>query len=292
MRRIESIQEELQQFFNPNEVIPEESNEQQRLLRISLRICSTVVESLPKSAVSCCSSENAYSNLIGLRRWDKRSSLPLMFTFSGFPWKNQGQTLSQSPFSFRGSSQNRDSNDRMYNIKLSAWSTNIITASSTNKTTASNCSEILSYMGGGEQKELIKKVVNYRMIGGKRTKVSAIVYKTFHRLARTERGDAIKLMVNAVDNVKPVCEVAKVGVAGTIYDVPGIVDRDRQQTLAIRWILGAALKRRISYRKSLEKCSFAEILDAYRKRGIARKRRDNLHGLASTNRSFAHFRWW
>ena len=28
--RIESIQEELLQFFNPNEVIPEESNEQQR----------------------------------------------------------------------------------------------------------------------------------------------------------------------------------------------------------------------------------------------------------------------
>ncbi|WOL10667.1 ribosomal protein S7 [Canna indica] len=45
--------------------------------------------------------------------------------------------------------------------------------------------------------------------------------------------------------------------------------RDRQQTLAIHWILGAAFKRRISYRISLEKCSFAEILDAYRKRGIA-----------------------
>nr|ULQ69312.1 ATPase subunit 4 [Eriocaulon henryanum]ULQ69338.1 ATP synthase subunit 4 [Eriocaulon schochianum] len=45
--RIESIQEELQQFFNPNEVLPPESNEQQRLLRISLRICGTVVESLP-----------------------------------------------------------------------------------------------------------------------------------------------------------------------------------------------------------------------------------------------------
>ena len=53
--RIESIQEELQQFFNPNEVIPEESNEQQRLLRISLRICGTVVESLPmaRSAPKC-----------------------------------------------------------------------------------------------------------------------------------------------------------------------------------------------------------------------------------------------
>ena len=149
-------------------------------------------------------------------------------------------------------------------------------------------------MGGldGEQKQLIKKLVNFRMKEGKRTRVRAIVYQTFHRLAQTER-DVIKLMVDAVENIKPICEVEKVGVAGTIYDVPGIVARDRQQTLAIRWILGAAFKRRISQRRrSLEKCSSIEILDAYRKRGIARKKRENLHRLASTNRSFAHFRWW
>lgn len=126
---------------------------------------------------------------------------------------------------------------------------------------------------------------------GKRTKVRAILYKTFHRPARTER-DVIKLMVDAVDNIKPICEVEKVRIAGTLYDVPWIVARDRQLSLAIRWIFGAAFKRRISYRISLEKCLFAEIQDAYRKRGIARKKRENLHGLASTNRSFAHFRWW
>jgi hypothetical protein len=45
--RIQAIQEELQQFLNPNEVVLLESNEQQRLLRISLRICGTVVKSLP-----------------------------------------------------------------------------------------------------------------------------------------------------------------------------------------------------------------------------------------------------
>jgi len=45
--RIEAIQEESQQFPNPNEVVPPESNEQQRLLRTSLRIFGTVVESLP-----------------------------------------------------------------------------------------------------------------------------------------------------------------------------------------------------------------------------------------------------
>ncbi|KAH0749366.1 hypothetical protein KY290_028598 [Solanum tuberosum] len=45
--RIQAIQEESQQFSNPNEVVPPKSNEQQRLLRINLRICGTVVESLP-----------------------------------------------------------------------------------------------------------------------------------------------------------------------------------------------------------------------------------------------------
>jgi len=155
-------------------------------------------------------------------------------------------------------------------------------------------SSILSYIGDldGEQKQLINKLVNFRMIDGKRTRVRAIVYQTFHRLATSiSERDVIKLMVDAVDNIKPICEVVKVGVAGTTYDVPGIVARDRQQTLAIRWIFGAAFKRRISYRISLDKCLFAEILDAYRKRGIARNKKDHLHGLASSNRSFAHFRW-
>jgi small subunit ribosomal protein S7 len=173
-----------------------------------------------------------------------------------------------------------DSNDRIH-------------FSASSSKAASNCSEILSYMGGldGEQKQLIKKLVNFRMKEGKRARVRAIVYQTFHRPAQTEtERDVIQLMVYAVEKIKPICEVEKVGVAGTIYDVPGA--RDRQQTLAIRWILEAAFKRRLSYRISLEKFALAEILDAYRKRGIARKKRENLHRLASTNRSFAHFRWW
>nr|QKG04025.1 ATPase subunit 4 [Ajuga ciliata] len=45
--RIQAIQEESQQFPNPNEVAPQEANEEQRLLRTSLRICGAVIESLP-----------------------------------------------------------------------------------------------------------------------------------------------------------------------------------------------------------------------------------------------------
>ncbi|KAL3502436.1 hypothetical protein ACH5RR_036885, partial [Cinchona calisaya] len=117
---------------------------------------------------------------------------------------------------------------------------------------------------------------------GKKIRIRAIVYQTFHRPARIER-DVIKLMVYALENIKPICEVEKVGIAGTIYDVPGVVARDHQQTLAIRWILEVAFRRRISYRISLEKSSFTEMLDAYRKKGIAQRiLRNNESPLIST----------
>nr|ULQ69937.1 ATPase subunit 4 [Thurnia sphaerocephala] len=47
--RIQSIMEELLQGYNPNEVILLESNEEQRLLRKSLILCRTLVESLPRA---------------------------------------------------------------------------------------------------------------------------------------------------------------------------------------------------------------------------------------------------
>ncbi|KAA3471114.1 ribosomal protein S7 [Gossypium australe] len=89
----------------------------------------------------------------------------------------------------------------------------------------------------GEQKQLIKKLVNFRMKEGKRTRVRAIFYQTFHHPAQTER-DVIKLMVDAIENIAHI----RSGKTGTIYDIPGIVAKDRQQTLAIRWILEAAFK--------------------------------------------------
>uniref|UniRef100_A0A9I9DU15 Small ribosomal subunit protein uS7 domain-containing protein n=1 Tax=Cucumis melo TaxID=3656 RepID=A0A9I9DU15_CUCME len=99
------------------------------------------------------------------------------------------------------------------------------------------------YAGGldGEQKELIKKLVDFCMKKGKRTRVHAIVYQTLNHQAQTKR-DGIKFMVEVPENIKTICEVKKVGVAGTIYDIPGIVARDRQQTFAIHWILEAAFK--------------------------------------------------
>src|SRR5579875_2602934 len=156
-----------------------------------------------------------------------------------------------------------------------------------------NSSDNLGYIRGlhGKQKQLIKKLVHICMINGEKTRSRAIVYKTFHCLA--QHGDILRLLVNAIENVKPVCEVKKVRISGTTQLVPSIIATNRQETLAIRWMLEAAAKRRINKKSmSLDQCLADEILDASRKMGIARKKRDDLHKLAQANRSFSHYRWW
>ena len=113
----------------------------------------------------------------------------------------------------------------------------------------------------------------------------------FHCLA--QHGDILRLLVNAIENVKPICEVKKVRISGTTQLVPSIIATNRQETLAIRWMLEAAAKRRMNKKSmSLDQCLADEILDASRKMGIACKKRDDLHKLAQANRSFSHYRWW
>ncbi|KAK8916995.1 hypothetical protein KSP39_PZI022513 [Platanthera zijinensis] len=69
----------------------------------------------------------------------------------------------------------------------------------------------------GEQKQLIKTLVSFRMKDGKRTRARAFVSQTFHHPARTER-DVIKLMVDVVD----------VGLAHTRFKWTGRI-RSRKQ---------------------------------------------------------------
>jgi len=58
-------------------------------------------------------------------------------------------------------------------------------------------------------------------------------------------------------------------------------------------MLEATAKRHMSKKSiSLDQCLSDEILDAFQKMGIARKKMDDLHKLTQANRSFLHYRWW
>lgn len=100
------------------------------------------------------------------------------------------------------------------------------------------------------------------------------------------------VILQAIDNVKPSLEVRKVRIAGTTYLVPAIIPKTRQQTLAIKWIIEAARKKKRKTNLPFSECLASEAIDAFFKQGQARQKRDDLHKLAEANRAYTRYRWW
>ena len=100
--------------------------------------------------------------------------------------------------------------------------------------------------------------------------------------------EPIDVFTQAVENVKPAIEVRSKRVGGAAYQVPMQVNRQRQQSLAIRWILMAVREKkgRATHEKLAE-----ELAAAYKKEGVAMARRENVHRMADANKAFAHFAW-
>ncbi len=134
---------------------------------------------------------------------------------------------------------------------------------------------------------LVSKFIGSLMKDGKRSVAEKIFYDAMGIVdERIADEDAVKVFEKALDNVKPVVEVRSRRVGGMTYQVPTEVNPKRQISLAIRWILEAALGAK---GKPMRVKLASEILDAYSKQGTSYSRRENTHRMAEANRDFAHF---
>jgi small subunit ribosomal protein S7 len=101
------------------------------------------------------------------------------------------------------------------------------------------------------------------------------------------------LFDQCINNVKPLFEVKKVRVAGTTYQVPSLIESNRQEHLAMKWLVQSAFERKKKNpSQKFENCLAFELYEASQKQGQARNKRNQLHKLAEANRAFSHFRWW
>ncbi len=136
---------------------------------------------------------------------------------------------------------------------------------------------------------VVAKCINVVMQDGKKEVAEAIVYGALERLKKIAKdGDELVSFLEAVDAVKPSVEVKGRRVGGATYQVPVEVRKERQQTLALRWIIGSARKRG---ERSMEERLFAELRDALNGTGAAFKKKIDTHKMAEANKAFAHFRW-
>jgi small subunit ribosomal protein S7 len=135
---------------------------------------------------------------------------------------------------------------------------------------------------------LVTKFINVVMKEGKKTKAQKIVYNAMKIIAERTKEDPLKLLMKAVETVKPKLETKSRRVGGATYQVPVEVPDERGTSLAVRWIVKFARERQ---GKSMEEKLAAEILDAIAKKGGAFKKREDTHKMAESNRAFAHYRW-
>ena len=136
--------------------------------------------------------------------------------------------------------------------------------------------------------EMIAKFINILMLSGKKSVAENVVYGAMDTITERSKGDAMKLLESALDNVRPMVEVKSRRVGGATYQVPVEVRADRRVTLAMRWLVDAA---RARGEKGMRARLAGEILDAAENRGSAVKKREETHRMAEANKAFAHYRW-
>ena len=136
---------------------------------------------------------------------------------------------------------------------------------------------------------LASKFINCLMWSGKKSVAESVFYDALDLIGqKIKDAEPIEVFTQALENVKPNIEVRSKRVGGASYQVPMQVNRNRQQSLAIRWILGSVRDKK--GRPTCQKLA-DELLAAYNREGAAMTKRENVHRMAEANKAFAHFAW-
>jgi small subunit ribosomal protein S7 len=134
----------------------------------------------------------------------------------------------------------------------------------------------------------IQRLINRVMYSGKKSIAQTIVYSSMDILEERAKKPAMQVFEEAMKNLYPAVETKPRRVGGATLQVPVEVNPYRQESLAMRWLLGAARSRP---GKSMADKLAAEVLDAANNTGSAVKKREETHKAAEANRAFASFRW-
>jgi small subunit ribosomal protein S7 len=126
------------------------------------------------------------------------------------------------------------------------------------------------------------------MNDGKKSVAERIVFAAFEIISEKTKDDPVKVFEKAIANVRPRLEVRARRVGGSNYQVPMEVRAERSQALAYRWLVSFARSRP---EKTMRERLANEMLDAAQNRGLAVKKREDVHKMADANKAFAHYRW-
>ena len=123
--------------------------------------------------------------------------------------------------------------------------------------------------------KVVSKTINAFMVDGKKS------------LEKTGK-EGYDVFKQALENIKPQVEVRSRRIGGATYQVPTEVRLERQQTLALRWLVTYTRERK-EY-GMVEKLA-AELIAASNNEGATVKKKEDTYRMAEANRAFAHYKY-
>lgn len=135
---------------------------------------------------------------------------------------------------------------------------------------------------------ILYKLINKVMLSGKKNLAQNIVYGAMDIVKDKLKEDPLKIILKAIENVRPHVETRSRRVGGATYQVPMDVRKERSYSLGIRWLVSHARDRS---GKSFQEKLVGEIMDAFNLKGGAIKKKETVHKMAESNRAFAHYKW-
>jgi small subunit ribosomal protein S7 len=135
---------------------------------------------------------------------------------------------------------------------------------------------------------LASKIINKIMLCGKKSTAQEIFYEAVDLAHKklTDVENVEDIFNRAIDNIRPSVEVRSKRVGGANYQVPREVRRNRQQSLAIRWLVDNARKKK---GKPMAKRLAEELADAYNGTGASVQWKENVHKMAEANKAYSHY---
>ena len=136
---------------------------------------------------------------------------------------------------------------------------------------------------------LASKIINKLMLHGKKTTAQTMFYKAIDIAAQKlgeEAQSPVDIFTRAVDNIRPSVEVRSKRVGGANYQVPREVRRNRQQSLAIRWLVENTRKKK---GKPMYVRLAEEFVDAFKGQGASVSQKETVHKMAEANKAYSHF---
>ncbi len=135
---------------------------------------------------------------------------------------------------------------------------------------------------------LFGRFISNIMLHGKKGLAEKTFYSIIEEASKELKVEPVDFTNKVIDNVRPALEVKSRRVGGSNYQVPVPVTPQRQETLAVRWLIDTARKKTgESFQELLKK----EMISAYKGEGDAIKKKQEVERMAEANKAFAHFRW-